>query len=222
MPPVDPDRWRVLSPYLDEALDLTSDEERATWLRALSDHDAALAADLRSLLDEHHAVHESGFLESALPPTFRPASTSSLAGQIVGSYRLISLIGEGGMGSVWLAERCDGRFEGRAAVKLLNIALMGRAVEGRFRREGHILARVTHPHIAHLIDAGVTTSGQPYLVLELVEGRHIDRHCADHKLALDARLRLFLDVLDAVSHAHANLIVHRDIKPPNVLVSADG
>ena len=126
------------------------------------------------------------------------------------------------MGSVWLAERCDGRFEGRAAVKLLNIALMGRAVEGRFRREGHILARVTHPHIAHLIDAGVTTSGQPYLVLEHVEGQHIDRYCADHALALDARLRLFLDVLDAVAHAHANLIVHRDIKPPNVLVSTDG
>ncbi len=222
MPPVDPDRWRVLSPYLDEALDLTSDEDRATWLRSLAAHDAALAADLRSLLDEHHAVHESGFLEGAIPPAFRPASTSTLAGQVVGSYRLISLIGEGGMGSVWLAERCDGRFEGRAAVKLLNIALMGRAVEGRFRREGHILARVMHPHIAHLIDAGVTTGGQPYLVLELVEGQHIDRYCADRALALDARLRLFLDVLDAVAHAHANLIVHRDIKPPNVLVSTDG
>ena len=75
------------------------------------------------LLDEHHAVHESGFLEGAIPAAFHPASTSSLAGQVVGSYRLISLIGEGGMGSVWLAERCDGRFEGRAAVKLLNIAL---------------------------------------------------------------------------------------------------
>jgi serine/threonine protein kinase len=222
MPPVDPDRWRVLSPYLDEALDLASDEDRATWLRSLSARDAELAADLRSLLDEHHAVHESGFLEGAVPSVLHPASTASLGGQIVGSYRLLSLIGEGGMGSVWLAERCDGRFEGRAAVKLLNIALMGRAVEGRFRREGHILARVTHPHIAHLIDAGVTAGGQPYLVLELVEGQHIDRYCADHALSLDARLRLFLDVLDAVSHAHANLIVHRDIKPPNVLVSTDG
>ena len=97
MPPVDPDRWRVLSPYLDEALDLTSDEDRATWLRSLAAHDAALAADLRSLLDEHHAVHESGFLEGAIPPAFRPASTSTLAGQVVGSYRLVSLIGEGGM-----------------------------------------------------------------------------------------------------------------------------
>jgi tetratricopeptide (TPR) repeat protein len=126
------------------------------------------------------------------------------------------------MGSVWLAERCDGRFEGRAAVKLLNVALVGRAVEGRFRREGDVLARVTHPHIAHLIDAGVTPAGQPYLVIEYVEGQHIDRYCAERTLDLEARLRLVLDVLAAVAHAHANLIVHRDIKPPNVLVSANG
>ena len=130
MPPVDPDRWRALSPYLDQALDLPSDLARAEWLRSLSARDAALAADVRSLLDEHDAADESAFLEGALPIAFHPAPPSSLAGQIVGSYRLISLIGEGGMGSVWLAERCDGRFEGRVAVKLLNLALMGRAVRG--------------------------------------------------------------------------------------------
>ena len=123
------------------------------------------------------------------------------------------------MGSVWLAERCDGRFEGRAAVKLLNLALIGRAGEERFRREGNILARLTHPHIAHLIDAGVSPTGQPYLVLEHVDGQTIDRYCDEHALGIDARLRLFLDVLEAVAHAHANLIVHRDIKPANVLVS---
>ncbi len=186
MPPVDPDRWRALSPYLDEALDLPSDEARAAWLASLAARDAALAADLRSLLDEHDAARESAFLEGAIGTAFHPGPTSSLAGQVVGSYRLISLIGEGGMGSVWLAERCDGRFEGRAAVKLLNLALMGRAVEGRFRREGTILARVTHPHIAHLIDAGVTAHGQPYLVLELVEGQHIDRYCAERALGVEA------------------------------------
>jgi serine/threonine protein kinase/tetratricopeptide (TPR) repeat protein len=218
---VDPDRWRALSPYLDEALDL-ADDARAVWLGALSTRDAALAADLQSLLDEHEAARQSGFLERGLPRDLQPAPLALLAGQTVGSYRLLSVIGQGGMGSVWLAERSDGRFEGRAAVKLLNIALLGRAVEGRFRREGTILARVTHPHIAHLIDAGVTASGQPYLVLELVEGQHIDRYCAAHRLDVEARLRLFLDVLGAVAHAHANLIVHRDIKPPNVLVTADG
>jgi eukaryotic-like serine/threonine-protein kinase len=221
MSPVNPDRWRAISPYLDEALDLAGDA-RAAWLVSLSARDAALAADLRSLLDEHDAAHEAGFLEDRIRGVPHPAPAQSLAGQTVGSYRLLSLIGQGGMGSVWLAERCDGRFEGRAAVKLLNIALMGRAVEGRFRREGTILARVTHPHIAHLIDAGVTATGQPYLVLELVEGQHIDRYCAEQSLGVEARLRLFLDVLGAVAHAHANLIVPRDIKPPIVLVSAAG
>ncbi len=126
------------------------------------------------------------------------------------------------MGSVWLAERCDGRFDGRAAVKLLNIALMGRAGEERFRREGNILARLTHPHIAHLVDAGVSPTCQPYLVLEHVDGQTIDRYCDEHALGIEARLRLFLDVLEAVAHAHANLIVHRDIKPANVLVRVDG
>ena len=125
------------------------------------------------------------------------------------------------MGSVWLAERCDGRFEGRAAVKLLNIALVGRAGEERFRREGTILARLTHPHIAHLIDAGVSPAGQPYLVLEHVDGQRIDLG-GEHALGIEGRLRLFLDVLEAVAHAHANLIVHRDIKPANVIVSVDG
>jgi serine/threonine-protein kinase len=126
------------------------------------------------------------------------------------------------MGSVWLAERCDGRFEGRAAIKLLNLALMGRAGQERFQREGTILARLTHPHIAHLIDAGVSPTGQPYLVIEHVEGQPIDQFCDEHRLDVDARLRLFLDVLEAVALAHANLIVHRDLKPANVLVRVDG
>jgi tetratricopeptide (TPR) repeat protein len=126
------------------------------------------------------------------------------------------------MGSVWLAERCDGRFEGRAAVKLLNMAVMGRAGEERFRREGNILARLTHPNIARLTDAGISPTGQPYLVLEYVDGQPIDRYCDSRALSVEARLRLFLDVLEAVAHAHANLVVHRDIKPANVLVSVAG
>ena len=157
-----------------------------------------------------------------MPLTPRAALAQSLAGQTLGAYRLISLIGQGGMGSVWLAERCDGRFEGRAAIKLLNLALMGPAGEERFRREGNFLARLTHPHIAHLIDAGVSEAGQPYLVIEHVDGQSIDRYCAEHALGIEARLSLFLDVLEAVAHAHANLIVHRDLKPANVLVSSDG
>jgi serine/threonine protein kinase len=216
-----PERWRTVSPLLDQALDLAG-EQRAAWLVSIRTQDAALAADLRTLLAEHAAVHDSGFLERSVPLPARTALTLSLAGQRLGAYRLISRIGQGGMGSVWLAERCDGRFEGRAAIKLLNIALVGRAGEERFRREGTILARLTHPHIAHLVDAGVSPTGQPYLVLEHVNGQTIDRYCHEHALGIEARLRLFLDVLEAVAHAHANLIVHRDIKPANVLVSVEG
>jgi tetratricopeptide (TPR) repeat protein len=105
---------------------------------------------------------------------------------------------------------------------LLNVALIGRAGEERFRREGNILAHLRHPRIAHLIDAGVSPTGQPYLVLEYVDGQSIDRYCDDHALGIEARLRLFLEVLEAVTYAHANLVVHRDIKPANVLVSTEG
>ena len=221
MPPISTDRWRVLSPYLDEALELT-DDRRAAWLAAISARDAALGAELESLLGEHERLQHSGFLEQA-SPTWQPYHGAPPSeGQVLGAYRLLSLIGQGGMGSVWLAERCDGRFEGRAAVKLLNLTRVSRAREERFRREGNFLAKVTHSHIARLIDAGVSASGQPYLVLEHVNGRPIDRYCDEQTLGIEARLTLFLDVLEAVAHAHANLIVHRDIKPANVLVSVEG
>ena len=126
------------------------------------------------------------------------------------------------MGVVWLAERSDGRFERRVAVKILNIALTGRGGEERFKREGAILGRLSHPHIARLLDAGVSATEHPYLVLEHVEGEPIDQHCDRCKLNIKTQVWLFIDVLHAVGHAHANLIVHRDIKPSNVLVSKDG
>jgi eukaryotic-like serine/threonine-protein kinase len=220
MPPISPDRWRVLSPLLDEALDLATGQ-RSEWLASVAANDPSLAADLRTMLDEHEAMHEARFLDgSVLDP--RLAATPALAGHVLGSYRLVSLIGQGGSGSVWLAERCDGRFTGRAAVKLLNPGLIARFGEERFRREGSILARLRDSRIAHLIDAGVTPGGQPYLVLEHVDGQPIDRYCDEHALPVESRLRLFLDVLEAVAHAHATLIVHRDIKPANVLVRTDG
>ena len=215
------ERWRTLNQYLDEALEIRVDQ-RAAWLAPIAARDAALAADLQRLLHEHDDVRGSGFLDESVSLTFGTPITQSLEGQVIGGYRLMSVIGQGGMGSVWLAERCDGRFEGRAAVKLLNIALMGRAGEERFRREGHILARLDHPHIARLLDAGVSPAGQPYLILEHVDGRNIDEYCNSRELGTEDRIVLFLDVLDAVAHAHANLIVHRDIKPGNVLVAADG
>jgi serine/threonine protein kinase len=221
MPALSAERWRAISPYLDQALDLPI-ADRAAWLESICARDAGLAVDLQALLAEQDRVRLSRFLEQPVPLTSRIALTQSLAGQTIGAYRLVSLIGQGGMGSVWLAERCDGRFEGQVAVKLLNIALMGRAGEERFRREGTILAGLTHPHIARLIDAGVTATGQPYLVLEHVAGQTLDCYCNAQGLGIEPRVRLFLDVVEAVAHAHANLIVHRDLKPGNVLVSEDG
>jgi hypothetical protein len=126
------------------------------------------------------------------------------------------------MGTVWLAHRSDGRFEGRAAIKLLNAALIGQPWEQRFIREGSLLARLQHPHIAHLIDAGIAPGGQPFLVLEHVEGARIDRYCEERALGIEGRVRLFLNVLDAVIHAHSSLIVHRDLKPSNILVTDAG
>jgi len=155
----------------------------------------------------------------------RPAllREASMAGQTVGSYTVERELGQGGMGSVWLARRTDGRFEGFVAIKFLNAGLTARGGPERFAREGSILARLAHPNIARLLDAGVAGGGsQPYLVLEYIDGLPIDRYCEARALDLAARVRLFLDVLAAVAHAHNRLILHRDLKPSNILVTAAG
>jgi serine/threonine-protein kinase len=158
--------------------------------------------------------------ELARPATVPIAAPGS--GHSVGAYTLESPIGEGGMGTVWLARRSDGRFEARAAVKLLQQPRVGPEGLARFKREGEILARLRHPNIAQLLDAGVATGGQPYLVLELVDGVAIDRYCDARGLDTRARIVLFLDVLAAVAHAQTNLVLHRDLKPSNVLVDQAG
>ena len=219
MATLSPGQWKILSPLLDEAL-AKSSEERAQWLSELRAQDPLLAQKLEGLLQEHRVLAAEGYLEN---DTVGLPGGPGLAGQTLGVYTLISQIGQGGMGSVWLAERNDGRFERKVAIKLLNIGLMGIAGgEQRFRREGSILGRLAHPNIAQLLDAGVSPAGQPYLVLDYIEGDHIDRYCDQHRLNVPARVRLFLDVLSAVAKAHANLIVHRDLKPSNVLVRSDG
>jgi serine/threonine protein kinase/Tfp pilus assembly protein PilF len=215
---LDSGKWLRISGHLDRILDLPPDQW-TTGLDVLRREDPEIAADVASMLDQHRRLNEEGFLATA--PSIQPVETT-LAGVKIGAYTLESLIGYGGMGSVWRAARSDGRFEGYAALKLLNAALIGHGGEERFKREGTILARLTHPNIARLIDAGVSTTGQPYLVLELIKGRHIDAYCDDERLSIEERIRLFLDVQAAVAHAHANLVVHRDLKPSNVLVSADG
>jgi serine/threonine protein kinase len=212
------ERWRLLSPHLDQVLDLPP-EERQRYLENLAGEDPSLAADLELLLGEERALHDENYLEHDAQNLL---AESPLVGHVFGAYKLIEPLGAGGMGSVWLARRNDGRFEGTAAVKLLSAALLGAEGAARFRREGTILARLKHPHIAQLIDAGVSAIGQPYLVLEYVEGEPIDRWCDHQALDVASRVRLFLDVLAAVAYAHSHLVIHRDLKPSNVMVSTEG
>jgi serine/threonine protein kinase/tetratricopeptide (TPR) repeat protein len=217
-PKLDPEDWKRISDLLDAALELPPAERRA-WLDRLDPRDAVHRAVIEDLLDSLAGADAAGFLGSParldVPQLFH-------RGVAIGPYRLEREIGRGGMGTVWLAERSDGRFERRVAVKFLSLALTGSTGLERFRREGRILGGLSHPQIAELMDAGVTETGNPYLVLEYVDGEPIDACCRRLSLDVHARVRLFLDVLAAVAHAHANLIVHRDIKPSNVLVRTDG
>jgi serine/threonine protein kinase len=203
---------------LDHALSL-DEKQRAAWLDSFAADNPDLGDLVRKLLQEHSLLAEQRFLETA-PEV--PLNEGSLQGQKVGAYTLLSSIGQGGMGSVWLAERSDGRFERRVAVKFLHFSVAAQGGIERFKREGRILGQLTHPNIAELLDAGVTPSGEPYLVLEYVEGQPITEYCDRGALDVRTRIRLFIDVLSAVSHAHASLIVHRDLKPSNVLVSKHG
>ncbi len=212
------ERWKQVSPYLDQALTLPV-EHRAAWLESVRADNSEIGDILGELLAGHGALVEERFLEGSV---LHPLSEASFPGQTVGSYRLISPIGQGGMGAVWLAERNDGRFERRVAMKFLHFSVSVKSGRERFEREGKILGQLRHPHIAELIDAGVDDHNRPYLVLEHVQGQAIDRHCDERKLDVQERIRLFVDVLTAVAHAHAHLVVHRDIKPSNVMVGADG
>ena len=218
---VDADRWRRLSPRLDELLELDP-ARRAERLEALRADDRTLADELAALIDAGARADAVHFLAEAAAPVGAAFAPATLAGLRLGAYLLEAPIGQGGGGAVWRARRADGRFEGSVAVKLLHPSLIGRTGARRFEREGAILARLSHPHIAHLLDAGVTPGGQPYLVIELVEGERIDRHCDARRLRVEQRIALFRDVLGAVAHAHRHLVIHRDIKPGNILVAADG
>ena len=176
--------------------------------------DGALAREVHSLLD--HARRLGGFLEE-------PAlGAEDLTGHLVGRYRLERCIGTGGMGTVYLATRTDGEFSQRVAIKLVKRGMDSDEILRRFRAERQTLGSLHHPSIALLLDDGVTESGQPFLVMEYVEGEPIDLYCDRHHLSVEARLGLFVVICDAVRHAHQNLVIHRDLKPANILVSRDG
>ena len=219
---LDPETWRRVSPYLDQVFDLPAGE-RAAWLAELEVTEPGIAAAVRGFLLEQDAVKAQGFLDDPPLGLIEAArAESSMTGRRLGPYTIERPIGRGGMGEVWLASRNDGRFDGRYAIKFLHASLPRAKLADRFHREGRLLGRLTHPHIARLIDAGTAEDGRQYLVLEYVDGDRIDRYCEQHSLGVDARIRLFLAVAAAVAHAHTNLVIHRDLKPSNVLVTAEG
>jgi eukaryotic-like serine/threonine-protein kinase len=220
MTPPTPNLLNTLHALLDQALDFDP-AEREHWLQQLRRDQPEYAAELERLLADEAALDARGFLTHGVGGEVA-SDGRALAGRRLGAWTLERPLGRGGMGTVWLARRSDGRFEGVAAVKLLNLALLDPVGAERFRREGTLLARLGHPGIARLLDAGVTEESQPYLVLEYVEGDRIDHACDAGQISPEQRILRFLDVLAPVAHAHANLIVHRDLKPSNILVTADG
>jgi eukaryotic-like serine/threonine-protein kinase len=220
-------RMAVLSRLLDEVLPL-DEAGRWNWLQTLAPEYADLAQTLRDALFPDPA--KSSILESlnTLPSLGSDdeensgGETGLKPGERVGPYQLIRPIGTGGMAEVWLARRADGTFNREVALKLPIALHRRRDLEARFARERDILASMSHPNIARLYDTGFTENGQPYLALEYVAGSPITSFCDELRLTLRQRLELFQQVLDAVHYAHANLVIHRDLKPPNILVSREG
>jgi eukaryotic-like serine/threonine-protein kinase len=224
---VSPATWTTLSALLDEALDLLP-EQRASWLEQVTRAQPEMAPALEKLLAAHASDETIDLLRELpalpdLPELPVAGSTGGLvAGARVGPYRLVRELGRGGMADVWLAERADGAFTREVALKLPLVTRLRRDLAARFARERDILARLEHPHIARLYDAGVSDDDLPYLAMEYVAGQPITLWCDAHRAGVPARLRLFAQVLEAVQYAHANLVVHRDLKPSNILVSGDG
>ncbi len=219
---------RALDRLLDDGLDLAP-ADREAWIAGLSDDDARHGPVLRELLLSPVAGQTADWLDRPLavlsPADDAGAATAGaelVAGDRVGPWTLRRPLGEGGMGSVWLAERSDGLLSRPVALKLPHFGARPRAIAERFAREREILSTLAHPNIARLYDAGIDPGGQPWLAMEYVEGRPITEWADQRRLAVDARVALFLPVLRAVQHAHANLVVHRDLKPSNILVTGSG
>jgi eukaryotic-like serine/threonine-protein kinase len=214
---VDFDRLRRLNDLLKTALDLPQDQ-RAAWLQSLPDRQRALVPTLQQMLDRA-TVETDSFMQR---PISMPGNIEGdSAGDVIGPYRLDLLLGQGGMATVWRARRCDGTLQRDIALKLPHAGWAPSIVK-RMERERDILAGLEHPCIARLYDAGLADQGRPWLAMELVDGLPIDRFSEQRGLSIAQKLRLFLQVTDAVGHAHARLVIHRDLKPNNILVSPDG
>src|SRR5262249_4137408 len=197
-----------------EALD-QQPERRSAFLAERCGEGSDLYREVISLLDNYDPT--GSFFDAPVVPAADP-----MIGRRIGAYQILRPVGRGGMGAVYLAERADGEFRKRVALKAVRAGVLDEHVLRRFHNERQTLAVLDHPPIIKLLDAGATDDGVPYLVMEYVEGQPIDAYCATRKLSVRERIQLFRAVLGAVHFAHQNLIVHRDLKPSNILVTADG
>lgn len=220
------ERWRRIEELLNSALDHRPNE-RAALLERACDGDAYLRREVESLLA--HDAASADFIETpaaALAAQMlvddAEGAEDKRAGERVGAYRIVREIGRGGMGAVFLAERDGAEFSQQVALKVVRRSFADTELVHRFRRERQILATLNHPNIAHFLDGGVSTDGEPFFAMEYVEGTRLDGYCAANALSTDKRLKLFLAVCGAVSFAHQRLVIHRDLKPSNILVTQDG
>jgi len=222
------DRWRRVDQIFDQALDLAP-KDREAFVREASQVDPELAGEVLALLSTSDELGD--FLTDPsfeLPPELLEEVPGSNTDQDhtscerIGPYRLLDVIGRGGMSTVYLAERESARFQQQLALKVLRKGLDTEDIVARFLAERQILASLSHPHIGGLVDGGATEDGRPYFVMEYVDGRSLTEYAEANHLPLEERLRLFLTVVETVEYAHRNLVIHRDLKPSNILVTDDG
>jgi len=224
---ISPEEWRRVERVVDGALDLPP-AQRSEYVAQACGADHALRAAVEALLRD---TPEVGFLDRPASSFVAPLisappndgdNVEETPGVRIGPYRVVKELGRGGMGAVFLADRADGQFEQRVALKLIKRGMDSEEINRRFRAERQILARLHHPNIARLLDGGVSADGRPYFAMEYVDGTSITAHCDAHRLSVGERLRLFASVCDAVRYAHQSLVVHRDLKPSNILVTQSG
>ena len=216
-----PTEWKAVEEILSGALECPA-EERAAYLEKACSGDAELRGRVESLIEADGRTWSLLETPAAAPSTSAPSGRLPSSGDRIGAYEVLSEIGHGGMGIVYLASRADKEFERKVAIKLSRAGLSGDSLERRFRAERQIVAGLDHPNIARLLDGGATDDGRPYLVMEYVEGQPLGQWCDARRLTTCERLEVFLEVCAAVEYAHQHLVVHRDLKPANILVTEEG
>ncbi len=215
---MDPERWQRVKKILDGSLEKSS-EELSAWLDVACAGDDRLRGQVERLLSFEDRL--DAFSGAAPGRLLRSGDEASMVGRQIGPYRIRQLLGRGGMGAVYRAERTRG-FQQTVALKLMRPGVENPRAWEHFHREREILAGLEHPNISRLLDGAAAADGRPYFAMELVDGGPIDRYCDDHRLDVRQRLRLLLPVCDALSYAHRKLVIHRDLKPGNILVNQQG